>query len=108
VVNPEILAAADVDVVWVTEKGDSCDPFTKEDAGELQRRNYSTVTTRNYLRVVAEFPSFLASRPVRPRYPFFLPIKVLSRVFRGKFLAGLKTPPPQQEATVCGPDCDSR
>jgi hypothetical protein len=29
-------------------------------------------------------------RWVRPRYPFFLPVKVLSRVFRGKFLAGLK------------------
>jgi predicted Zn-ribbon and HTH transcriptional regulator len=28
-------------------------------------------------------------RWVRPRYPFFLPVKVLSRVFRGKFLAGL-------------------
>jgi hypothetical protein len=27
---------------------------------------------------------------VRPRYPFFLPIKALSRVFRGKFCAGLK------------------
>src|ERR1017187_4722407 len=27
---------------------------------------------------------------VRPRYPFSLPVKVLSRVFRGKFLAGLK------------------
>jgi len=27
---------------------------------------------------------------VKPRYPFFLPVKVLSRVFRGKFLAGLK------------------
>ena len=27
---------------------------------------------------------------VHPRYPFFLPVKVLSRVFRGKFLAGLK------------------
>src|SRR5437879_12911256 len=26
----------------------------------------------------------------RPRYPFFLLVKVLSRVFRGKFLAGLK------------------
>ena len=47
-------------------------------------------------------------RWIHPRYPFFLPVKVLSRVFRGKFLAGLKTPPPQQEATVCGPDCDSR
>ncbi len=29
-------------------------------------------------------------RWVRPRYPFFLPVKILSRVFRGKFLAGLK------------------
>jgi hypothetical protein len=29
-------------------------------------------------------------RWMRPRYPFFLPVKVLSRVFRGKFLAGLK------------------
>jgi hypothetical protein len=27
---------------------------------------------------------------IRPRYPFFLPVKVLSRVFRGKFMAALK------------------
>jgi hypothetical protein len=27
---------------------------------------------------------------IRPRYPFFLPVTVLSCVFRGKFLAGLK------------------
>jgi hypothetical protein len=27
---------------------------------------------------------------VWPRYPFFLPVKVLSRVFRGKFVAGLR------------------
>jgi hypothetical protein len=27
---------------------------------------------------------------VRPRSPFFLPVKVLSRVFRGKFVAGLR------------------
>src|SRR5579871_3006764 len=27
---------------------------------------------------------------VYPRYAFFLPVKVLSRVFRGKFTAGLK------------------
>jgi hypothetical protein len=27
---------------------------------------------------------------VRPRYAFFLPVKVLSRVFRGKFVVGLK------------------
>jgi len=30
------------------------------------------------------------SRWVHPRYPFFLPVKVLSRVFRGKFIAGLR------------------
>lgn len=29
-------------------------------------------------------------RWIRPRYAFFLPVKVLSRVFRGKFTAGLK------------------
>jgi hypothetical protein len=29
-------------------------------------------------------------RWVHPKYPFFLPVKVLSRVFRGKFVAGLK------------------
>jgi predicted Zn-ribbon and HTH transcriptional regulator len=27
---------------------------------------------------------------IRPRYPFFLPVKVLSRVFRGKFVAALR------------------
>ena len=27
---------------------------------------------------------------IHPRYPFFLPVRVLSRVFRGKFVAGLK------------------
>jgi hypothetical protein len=27
---------------------------------------------------------------IHPRYPFFLPVKVLGRVFRGKFVAGLK------------------
>ena len=30
------------------------------------------------------------SRWVHPKYHFFLPVKVLSRVFRGKFVAGLK------------------
>jgi hypothetical protein len=30
------------------------------------------------------------SRWIHPKYPFFLPVKVLSRVFRGKFAAGLK------------------
>jgi hypothetical protein len=27
---------------------------------------------------------------IHPRYPFFLPVRVLSRVFRVKFVAGLK------------------
>jgi hypothetical protein len=30
------------------------------------------------------------SRWVHPRYPFFLPVKVLSRLFRGKFVSGLR------------------
>jgi len=30
------------------------------------------------------------TRWIHPRYPFFLPVKVLSRVFRGKFVAGLQ------------------
>jgi Putative transposase len=30
------------------------------------------------------------ARWIHPRYPFFLPVGVLSRVFRGKFVAGLK------------------
>jgi hypothetical protein len=34
--------------------------------------------------------SFDHTRWIHPRYPFFLPVKVLSRVFRGKFVAGLK------------------
>ena len=30
---------------------------------ELQRRNYSAVTTRNYLRVVADFAKFFGKSP---------------------------------------------
>lgn len=30
------------------------------------------------------------TRWIHPRYPFFLPVRVLGRVFRGKFVAGLK------------------
>ena len=41
------------------------------------------------------------NRWVHPRYPFFLPVKVLSRVFRGKFLAGLKRA--YQEGDLCLP-----
>ncbi len=39
---------------------------------------------------------------VRPRYPFFLPGKVLSRVFRGKFVAGLKRAFRQGELCLSG------
>jgi hypothetical protein len=31
------------------------------------------------------------TRWIKPRYPFFLPVKVLGRVFRGKFVAALRT-----------------
>src|SRR6516162_8218451 len=40
---------------------------------------------------------------VRPRYPFFLPVKVLSRVFRGKFLAGLKRLHRRKQLRCAGP-----
>ena len=40
---------------------------------------------------------------VRPRYPFFLPAKVLSRVFRGKFCAGLKRLHRRQQLRCTGP-----
>jgi hypothetical protein len=30
------------------------------------------------------------TRWIKPRYPFFLPVKVLGRVFRGKFVAALR------------------
>jgi hypothetical protein len=43
------------------------------------------------------------SRWVHPRYPFFLPVKVLSRVFRGKFLAGLKRLYQRKELRCAGP-----
>jgi Putative transposase len=42
-------------------------------------------------------------RWVRPRYPFFLPVKVLSRVFRGKFLAGLKRLHRRKQLPCAGP-----
>jgi hypothetical protein len=40
---------------------------------------------------------------VRPRYPFFLPVRVLSRVFRGKFLAGLKRLYRRKKLPCAGP-----
>jgi Putative transposase len=39
----------------------------------------------------------------RPCYPFFLPVKVLSRVFRGKFLAGLKRLHRSKKLQCAGP-----
>jgi hypothetical protein len=42
----------------------------------------------NYVHVVFTIPHQLSW--LAPRYPFFLPVKVLGRVFRGKFAAGLK------------------
>lgn len=41
-------------------------------------------------------------RWIHPRYPFFLPVKVLSRVFRGKFVAGLKQAFRQGQLTFPG------
>jgi hypothetical protein len=38
---------------------------------------------------------------VHPRYPFFLPVKVLGRVFRGKFVEGLKRA--YREGDLCLP-----
>jgi len=44
------------------------------------------------------------TRWVHPRYPgFFLPVKVLSRVFRGKFLAGLKRLYRRKQLHCAGP-----
>ena len=43
------------------------------------------------------------TRWVRPRYPFFLPVRVLSRVFRGKFLAGLKRLYRRRKLECAGP-----
>lgn len=41
-------------------------------------------------------------RWIPPRYPFFLPVKVLARVFRGKFTAGLKRAFRKRELTFPG------
>src|ERR1700724_3346973 len=40
---------------------------------------------------------------IRPRYPFFLPVKVLGRVFRGKFCAGLKRLYRRKQLRCAGP-----
>jgi hypothetical protein len=46
--------------------------------------------------------SFDHTRWILPRYPFFLPVKVLSRVFRGKFVAGLKRAFSEHQLQCCG------
>jgi hypothetical protein len=43
------------------------------------------------------------TRWVHPRYSFFLPVKVLSRVFRGKFIAGLKRLHRRKRLPCAGP-----
>jgi hypothetical protein len=42
------------------------------------------------------------TRWIHPRYPFFLPVHVLSRVFRGKFVAALKRRFQQHQLTFAG------
>jgi putative transposase len=42
------------------------------------------------------------TRWIHPRYPFFLPVGVLRRVFRGKFVAGLKRRFQQHHLTFAG------
>jgi hypothetical protein len=43
------------------------------------------------------------SRWVHPRYPFFLPVKILSRVFRGKFCAGFRRLYRRKQLRCVGP-----
>lgn len=46
------------------------------------------------------------TRWIHPRYPFFLPVKVLSRVFRGKFVAGLRQAYRRKKLRFHGPIAD--
>jgi hypothetical protein len=46
------------------------------------------------------------TRWVHPQYPFFLPVKVLSRVFRGKFVTGLRRTYRQKKLRFHGPIAD--
>jgi Putative transposase len=43
------------------------------------------------------------SRWIHPRYPFFLPVKVLRKVFRGKFVAGLRRAFRKERLKLAGP-----
>jgi hypothetical protein len=42
---------------------------------ELERPNYSGITTRNYLRVVTEFANYLANLPIGAASTNFEPTK---------------------------------
>ena len=42
------------------------------------------------------------ARWIHPRYPFFLPVKVLGKVFRGKFVAGLRRAFRKQRLKLAG------
>jgi hypothetical protein len=57
-----------------------------------------------HLHCVIPGGGFSADRAnwIHPRYPFFLPIKILSKVFRGKFVAGLKCAHRQGRLTLAG------
>ena len=68
---------------------------------ELQRRNYCESTIRAYIRTVEHYSRHFHrsaagglapdhTRWISSQRSFFLPVKVLSRVFRGKFVAGLR------------------
>ena len=57
-VNPALLDVADI--VWVTEKGDSCDPFTQDDAGgtpasQLLCRSRPAITCGRWLSFAKHF-----------------------------------------------------
>jgi hypothetical protein len=43
------------------------------------------------------------TRWIHPRYPFFLPVKVLNEVFRGKFIAGLRRLYRRRQLRLAGP-----
>jgi hypothetical protein len=59
--NPSIVGVADV--VWVTEKGDSCDPSTADDAGGTPGSKVHAKSLKNINRPVSLSCSFAGRRP---------------------------------------------